>query len=214
MKDIDQILADNLNRNVLIDDEWRKSLLLRALEFAIKVHGNQIRKGDGKPYIVHPIGVALIVAKVIPNDFVIAAALLHDTVEDTDTTLKDIQVKFNNTIAKIVEDVTEKDKNCPWKQRKLEAIAHIKNMDEWSLIVKSADKLHNLKSLYALLLEKGEEAMGKFNAPLKEQLEMDHLLYEALESKWSKNPLLHELKETIEDIEKTKKRQDLVKGSK
>lgn len=217
-KDFGELFAKGLNRGVLLDDLWRKSIISRALNFAIKAHGNQTRKGDGKPYIVHPIEVAVIVAKVIPNnDYVIASALLHDTVEDTDTTLEDIEKEFGYTVVKIVGDLTEKDKSLPWRKRKMLAIAHIKEMDEWSLIVKTADKLQNLKSLYSAILEKGETVLEKFNAPLKEQLEIDKIIYKELAGNfnkhelWKDNPLLAELKEAIEDVEQSVNRSRLIK---
>lgn len=215
--DLGQMFVDNLNRGVLIDDLWEKSIISRALDFAIKAHGNQKRKGDGKPYIVHPIEVALIVAKVISNDHVIASALLHDTVEDTNTTLEDLDKEFGYTVTKIVGNLTEKDKSLSWRERKLLAIAHIKEMDEFSLIVKTADKIQNLKSLYSAILKDGEKVMNKFNAPIKEQLEIDWIIYRELVENFSKyelwidNSLLEELKEAIKDIESAEERHELIK---
>lgn len=206
MKDWGQRFVEALNRNLILEDEWEKSVVAKALEFAINVHKNQIRKAGGASYILHPIGVAIITAKVIPNDFVIAGALLHDTVEDTETTLEEIEKNFGSIVAKIVGDLTEKDKKLPWKVRKEQAIAHVKGMGEWSLLVKTADKIHNLRSLYPAYLKEGKEVMKKFNAPLKDQIVMNEKLYRELKNKWSGNPLLTELQEAVEDIDKVEER--------
>lgn len=219
MKSIDELangLVLGLNRNVLKEDLWKKSIISKALVFAMKAHGNKVRKGDGKPYIIHTIEVALIVAKVINNDYVIAAALLHDTVEDTETTLSEIEKEFGYTTKKIVEDVTEKDKSLPWRERKLAAIEHIKEMEEWSLIVKTADKLQNLRSLYSAIIQNGAQVLDKFNASFDEMLEVDKIVYQELVAnfnkfeKWKDNSLLPELKEAIDDFEKAIERSNLI----
>ncbi|MDP3998416.1 MAG: HD domain-containing protein [bacterium] len=200
------------NRSVILSDEREKSVVDRALEFAINAHKNQIRKAGGASYIIHPIGVAIIVAKVITNDYAIAGALLHDTVEDTDATLEEIEKNFGHTVAKIVGDLTEPDKSLPWRVRKKQAIVHVKEMDEWSLLVKTADKIHNLKSMYSAYLKEGKKVMARFNAPLENQIEMSRKLYQELGNKWGDNPLLPELKEAMEDVDRVKERYRLLKS--
>ncbi|MCL4386833.1 HD domain-containing protein [Patescibacteria group bacterium] len=213
-----QWFADNLNRNVILDDEWEKSLVSRALIFAMIAHNGQVRKADGQPYIVHPISVAILVAKVIPkNDHVIAAALLHDTLEDTDTTFEELEKEFGYTVPRIVKNLTEDKTIHDWKKRKLATIEHIKEMDEWSLIVKTADKLHNLRSLYSVLLEEGMDVMRRFNAPFEDQLALSKLIYKELAKNfkkselWRNNELLVELKGAIEDLVDVPKRRKLFK---
>ena len=85
-------------------------------------------------------------------------------------------------------------------------------MDEWSLLVKTADKIHNLRSLYLAFLKEGDKVMGKFNAPLKDQIEMNGKLYHELKNKWSENPLLPDLKEAMEDVRKVEERYKLLKS--
>ncbi|MBZ7922032.1 HD domain-containing protein [Ensifer adhaerens] len=79
----------------------------RALEFATRAHGDQKRKYDGRPYIVHPIAVADIVRTIPHTTEMIAAALLHDTVEDTDATLLDISEAFGPKVATLVAWLTD-----------------------------------------------------------------------------------------------------------
>lgn len=181
--------------------EFKSDLTSRALEFALRAHEGQVRKGDGKPYIIHPVGVALIVTQFSTEDTIVAAALLHDTVEDTQTTIEDIQKNFGSDVAKIVSDVTEHDKSLPWRERKELAIAHVSEMDPASLIVKTADKVNNLESLYALIWKEGLDVMKKFNAPLNLQVEMDKKLQDELRKKWPGNPLLARLDQAVRNLE-------------
>lgn len=209
-KDWGELFVQNLNRNVLLEELEDKNMVTKALEFAIKAHEGQIRKGDGKPYIIHPINVAIIIARANFPDLVIAAGLLHDTVEDTKISVRNIEDNFGSTVAEIVDDLTEKDKSLPWKVRKEQAIAHIQEMDTWSLSVKTADKIDNLRSMYIAYLEQGPNVMKKFNAPMTDQIEMDKKLYNALRRKWPENPLLSQLKEVMDDVMKVEKRYKLL----
>jgi len=126
-------------------------LLNEAVNFAASVHRTQKRKGSDVPYITHPLAVSLILSRVSKDDNVIIAGILHDTIEDCEPygsiTKNLIEKKFNPEIAAIVDDLTEQDKTLPWAIRKLAAFTHIKSMSHESLLVKSADVLHNLLSL-------------------------------------------------------------------
>lgn len=85
-----------------------KDLLYKAVEFATEAHKEQTRKYTGEPYIFHPLEVAQIVANVLPNDLEAqAAAVLHDTVEDTDATLEQIEELFGERVADLVNKVTK-----------------------------------------------------------------------------------------------------------
>lgn len=94
------------------------TLTEKAMQFAIEAHGNQFDK-SGKPYIMHPVAVASIIACIVDNDEnLICAAFLHDTLEDTDTTYQDLIRNFNLDIANLVREVTKKKvdgrKTFPW----------------------------------------------------------------------------------------------------
>src|SRR5580693_215589 len=82
------------------------SLIQKAYEFSEKAHAGQIRR-SGDPYIIHPLGVAAILAELHLDLPSIATALLHDTVEDTHVTLEDIEKNFGPTVAKLVDGVTK-----------------------------------------------------------------------------------------------------------
>lgn len=178
------------------------AFVTKAASFAIQMHEGQLRKGDGRPYIIHPIGVALKVASVAPENYTaIAAAFLHDGPEDKRTTMEAILLEFGPGVTRIVDDVTEKDKSLSWRERKEQAIEHVSHMGKGSLLVKAADKLDNLTSLYEALVEKGLDVLKSFNAPLEMQVEMDKKLIDALSKKWPQNPLLVNLREALLRVE-------------
>ncbi len=123
--------------------------LFKTLVFACEKHKNQRRKdSDGTPYINHPIGVANYITNIGKvNDIqVLQAALLHDTVEDTETTLDEIVSEFGNDIAHIVSEVTD-DKSLPKVERKKLQVEHAKTISGEAKLVKLADKLYNLNDI-------------------------------------------------------------------
>ncbi|XP_077329190.1 guanosine-3',5'-bis(diphosphate) 3'-pyrophosphohydrolase MESH1 [Lithobates pipiens] len=125
------------------------TLLLETTHFAAEKHRGQRRKDkEETPYINHPIGVARILSHEagISDLAVLQAALLHDTVEDTETTLQEIEEKFGQEVRKIVEDVTD-DKTLPKMQRKQLQIEHAPHCSHKAKLVKLADKLYNLRDL-------------------------------------------------------------------
>ena len=99
------------------------SLLDRAIIFAVQAHHNTERRGKGFPYIVHPMEAVEIVATITPDQELLAAAALHDTIEDTDVTVEDIRTQFGDRVAELVhaesdqftEGVSEEDS---WHERK------------------------------------------------------------------------------------------------
>jgi hypothetical protein len=124
-------------------------VLLKTLVFAANKHQTQRRKdAAGTPYINHPIGVASILANEagIHDVTVLQAALLHDTVEDTNTTLDEIRSIFGPAVATIVAEVTD-DKSLPKEKRKELQVEHAKHISREAKLVKMADKIHNLRDL-------------------------------------------------------------------
>ncbi len=122
------------------------ALFLKALHFAADKHRDQRRKGeDASPYINHPIHVAQILTEVVGVEDigVLCAAVLHDTVEDTETTSEDLEREFGSRIAGIVAEVTD-DKGLPKERRKQEQIAHAHFISPEGALVKVADKISNI----------------------------------------------------------------------
>jgi (p)ppGpp synthase/HD superfamily hydrolase len=121
--------------------------LERALRICVEAHAGQVRKGDGAPYAVHPMHVALLLAQWSASPEVLQAALVHDVVEDCPGwTLARLEQELGPRVAAIVAELSE-DKSRPWAERKQAAIDHVPQLTPEAVLVKAADKLHNLHSL-------------------------------------------------------------------
>src|SRR6478609_6503316 len=126
-------------------------LIAQAYELAAAAHEGQLRK-TGEPYIHHPLSVARIVAELGLDDVTVAAALLHDAVEDTGLALADIESEFGAEVARIVDGVTKLDR-VEFDSREAQQAASMRKMlvamakDLRVLIIKLADRLHNMRTL-------------------------------------------------------------------
>jgi guanosine-3',5'-bis(diphosphate) 3'-pyrophosphohydrolase len=121
-------------------------LLLRAIDFAARKHKDQRRKDEeASPYINHPVSVALILAEIgaVMEPEILAAAILHDTLEDTETTSEELEAKFGQRVRRIVEEVTD-DKSLPKKVRKQLQIDHAQDLSPDAVLIKLADKTANV----------------------------------------------------------------------
>ena len=155
-----------------------KELVKRALAFATLAHGDQKRKYTGVPYIVHPIEVMEIVKTVPHDDEMLAAALLHDVVEDTDVTIEEILAAFGDDVASLVADLTDvsKPEDGNRKLRKgldrdhsAESSARAQTVKLADLISNSADILENDPSFAKVFLAEKElllEVLVKGNVDL------------------------------------------------
>jgi GTP diphosphokinase / guanosine-3',5'-bis(diphosphate) 3'-diphosphatase len=126
-----------------------KILLVRALSFASKKHRDQRRKDAmGSPYINHPIALARILAEEggVTDTQILCAALLHDTLEDTDTSAGELVTEFGAVVAGVVAEVTD-DKSLPKAERKRLQIEHAASISRRAKLVKLADKIDNLRDM-------------------------------------------------------------------
>jgi GTP diphosphokinase / guanosine-3',5'-bis(diphosphate) 3'-diphosphatase len=132
-------------------EDTELALLLRALSFAAEKHRNQRRKdAEALPYINHPIAVAstLLLEGGVTDLEVLCGALLHDTVEDTQTRAEELEAQFGRNIRDIVLEVTD-DKRLPAGERKRLQVEHAPHVSDKAKLVKLADKLCNLRDLAA-----------------------------------------------------------------
>lgn len=159
----------------------------RAIRVALDAHAGQQRKGlDRAPYVVHPVHVALMLARLGASEEAIQAGLLHDVVEDCDSwTLARVEEEFGTGVASIVAQLTE-DKSLPWHARKQQAIDDVPRLSAEAALVKACDKLHNLRTL----LEEVQAAQvaealvwRQFKGGRDRTLEMARGLIAALESR-------------------------------
>ena len=122
------------------------TLILKAAHFSAQKHSTQRRKDeDASPYINHPISVALAIAQIggVDDPEILAAALLHDTLEDTETTPEELEAEFGKKVCDYVLDVTD-DKTLPKDERKRRQIEHAKKISEGAALIKLGDKISNV----------------------------------------------------------------------
>jgi (p)ppGpp synthase/HD superfamily hydrolase len=155
----------------------------RALAVALEAHAGQLRKSAAQvPYAVHPLHVAILLARWGQEDDVVVAGLLHDVVEDCDTwTLARVEAEFGREVARIVGELTE-DKSRAWEERKRAAVEHVPRMSPQAATVKAADKLHNLHTLALELRQAAapDEVWSRFRRGRDPTLAMSAELVEAI----------------------------------
>jgi len=153
-------------------------LLDRAILFAVKAHHNTERRGKGFPYIVHPMEAVEIVATITPDQELLAAAALHDTVEDTDVTVEDIRREFGDRIAALVHaesdqidgvvfDAEKGDEEATWHARKQAAIDRLAAAPHDAKIVAMGDKLSNMRAIARDYAVQGDALWRIFHAKNK-----------------------------------------------
>ncbi|MBR0286446.1 MAG: bifunctional (p)ppGpp synthetase/guanosine-3',5'-bis(diphosphate) 3'-pyrophosphohydrolase [Bacteroidales bacterium] len=143
-------------------------LLDRAIIFAVKAHAGTERRGKGFPYIVHPMEAMEIVATMTPDLELLAAAALHDTVEDTDVTVEQICQEFGERVASLVaaesdvvmEGISEEDS---WHARKQAAIDRLAKAPHDAKIVALGDKLSNMRAIARDYAVQGDKLWSLFH---------------------------------------------------
>lgn len=154
------------------------SIVTEALVFATKHHQHQHRKGTKIPYMAHLLNVCKLLAENNCSDDVLAAALLHDVVEDTAVTIEEVETTFGHAIADIVRGATELDKlekknsekEGSWLNRKEHTIHFLShNATTEQLLVSGADKLDNLRSIMYDYAKIGDTIWTRFNAGKEQQ---------------------------------------------
>ena len=149
-------------------------LLDRAIIFAVKAHHNSERRGKGFPYIVHPMEAVEIVATITPDQELLAAAALHDTIEDTDVTAEQLRAEFGERIANLVHaesdqingvlfNATVNDEASTWHERKQAAIDRLAAAPHDAKIVAMGDKLSNMRAIWRDYQMKGDELWNIFH---------------------------------------------------
>ncbi len=139
----------------------------RAIRTAAVLHDGQKRKGENNPpVIIHPFSVAFIISEYTNDENTIIAGLLHDTIEDTDYSYEELEKEFGTEVREItfgVSEIQKKDgKWVEWRERKEGYIETLSNAPEKSLIVSSADKIHNLSSMIREREKEGEKMWEVF----------------------------------------------------
>ena len=144
-------------------------LVSEAIAFAVSAHDGMRRKKSDAPYILHPMEAAVIVGTMTNDQNLIAAAALHDVVEDADITIDEIEQKFGKRVRELVESETEEKRadlppETTWRIRKEESLSVLKNTkDIGVLMVWLGDKLANMRAIYRDFKEEGDAMWQRFN---------------------------------------------------
>ena len=147
-------------------------LLDRAIVFAVQAHHNSERRGKGFPYIVHPMEAVEIVATITPDQGLLAAAALHDTIEDTDVTVEQLRAEFGDRIANLVHAESDQingelfngeNEEETWHARKQAAIDRLAAAPHDAKIVALGDKLSNMRAIWRDYQVKGDELWKIFH---------------------------------------------------
>ena len=147
-------------------------LLDRAILFAVKAHHNTERRGKGFPYIVHPLEAMSIVATITPDQELLAAAALHDVIEDTEVTVDELREMFGERIAHLVHAESDQlngelfdgqNEEETWHDRKQAAIDRLAAAPHDAKIVAMGDKLSNMRAIARDYKEKGDALWSIFH---------------------------------------------------
>ncbi len=141
----------------------------KSVAFAIKAHEGQTRKKEGIPFILHPCEAAAIAGTLTNDRDILAAVMLHDTVEDTDATFEDIRREFGERVAELVAKETENAyegmaREDSWRLRKEESLEQLRNTDDFGVkVMWMADKLSNIRSFFRLRIREGDKLFENFH---------------------------------------------------
>ena len=152
-------------------------MIFEAIAFATRAHSGDYRKGTRLPYIIHPLHVAKILIESECPEHVVAAGILHDTLEDTRVTFAEIAAAFGSEVAGLVGAVSEPNKSDhTWENRKAHTMKHLRTASFEALLISLADKLDNIRAIREDRDRIGDEVWKRFRRPREKQ----QWYYEAL----------------------------------
>jgi (p)ppGpp synthase/HD superfamily hydrolase len=176
----------------------RSPLVRAALEKARAAHEGQIRNGSGgMPYVEHPKAVASMLAEGDHRDEVLAAALLHDVVEDSETTVEELRELFGDEVAGMVGALTDDESIESYRQRKAEHRERVAAAGPEALAIYGADKLANIRVLRRAYEAEGEAVEDEFKVPIDLKAEIWEADLELLREKAPELPFLDPLEEEL-----------------
>ena len=179
----------------------RSALVGEAFELAQTAHAGQVRNGSGgKPYIEHPLAVGEQLATHGCSDVVLAAALLHDVVEESEISVEQIRERFGDRVAELVAALTDAEEIESYVERKRVHRADVEAAGRDALIIYAADKLANIRALRSVYAEQGESVGAELKAPLDVKVEVWEADVELLRSVYADLAFLAELEAQLKGL--------------
>ncbi|HVO52848.1 MAG TPA: HD domain-containing protein [Solirubrobacterales bacterium] len=179
----------------------RSALVADALSKASEAHAGQVRSGSGGlPYIEHPVAVASLLADHDFGDEVLAAALLHDVVEDSETTVEDLRAGFGEPVASLVAALSDDESIADYRARKDEHRARVIAAGADAEAIYGADKLTNIGMLRGAYAEHGPTVTEEFKVPFELKLEIWQADLETLQRVAAELPFLDQLERELRDL--------------
>jgi (p)ppGpp synthase/HD superfamily hydrolase len=182
-----------------IDSAAERSALIRAAyEKASSAHAGQVRNGSGGlPYIEHPTAVAARLERHGYGDEVVAAALLHDVVEDSETTVEELRGEFGERVAELVAALSDDEKIDDYRARKDEHRERVRRYDGDAFAIYGSDKLTNSSTIHLSLQREGDAVRDEFKVPLELKLQVWEEDSAMLRREAPELPFLDELDEAL-----------------
>lgn len=174
------------------------ALVERAMSLALRAHEGQYRKDAPTPYITHPVRVALILARQGFDDELLAAALVHDVVEDTNITIEELRHELGEEVAALVEPLTH-NAALPWKEKKEEYIRSVRFSNDRVKAIVTADKIANAESLLDALARDGNSAWDRFSVSREQKLWFEDAVLSMLRETWT-HPLVDSYAELVDRL--------------
>lgn len=176
----------------------RSQLVHDALALASEAHAGQIRNGSGgMPYLDHPKAVTELLQSDGYGEVVLAAALLHDVVEESDTAIEQIRARFGEPVAALVAALTDPEEIEPYQQRKRAHRAQVAEAGPDALAIYAADKLANIRALRRVYASEGETVGDQLKAPLDVKLAVWEADLDLLAREAPELPFLSELENQL-----------------
>lgn len=178
----------------------------QAIRAAAVLHSEQRRKGSMPfPYVTHLFSVAMMLQDYTDNEDIIVAALLHDTIEDTDYTLEELEEDFGGKVKEIVETLSEpsydKERKLHWTEKKKLYAKQLKNGPIEAIMVAAADKAHNFRTSIEEYYDSHNRFLQDFGKELDERVEVYQIIANVINNRLT-GPLLTEFNHVFEEYKK------------
>lgn len=174
-----------------------EEIINQAIQFAAIKHADQLRKSTAIPYISHPFAVAMLLQEAGHRAEVVAAGMLHDTLEDTSATAEEVSSLFGTEVLRLVEAASEPNKSLRWEERKRHTMSLLAQRADDELAIIIADKLHNLQSIRRDIELDGDKIWGRFNRGKEQQAWYYKGIVQAVKNRTEQVPLIVDLEREL-----------------